>query len=148
MQKLYISGNDFKIKSYSKHDYHILTFAATGFTMLNIYGDHRYGLDIDVIEKFSDKVNKIDEPDSLYPIADISAVPIKYVRDLNDSEALAGQIIDFLKANSSKIKKDKVIFDFRAGVTEFVMEAIEKALESEYAANLEEVIIINDNNQS
>jgi len=112
--------------------------------MLNIYGK-QFGLDRDTIEEFSRQVNRKDESGSLYPKAPISAVPRRLIRDDNDSVALAGQIIDFLKANKQRIKASKLLFDFRAGVAPFVITACKLALESEYVDGINEVVIINEN---
>jgi hypothetical protein len=135
--------NEFN-ESVLEKKYHVLTFAETGFAMLNIYGK-QFGLDRDTIEEFSRQVNRKDESGSLYPKAPISAVPRRLIRDDNDSVALAGQIIDFLKANKQRIKASKLLFDFRAGVAPFVITACKLALESEYVDGINEVVIINEN---
>ena len=54
--------------------YHVLTFAETGFAMLNVYAK-QFGLDKDTIEKFSQETNRKNESGSLHPKAPISAVP-------------------------------------------------------------------------
>ncbi|RUQ35072.1 MAG: hypothetical protein EKK71_14030, partial [Candidatus Competibacteraceae bacterium] len=59
--------------------FHVLTFAETGFAMLNIYGE-QFGLDRDTIEKFSRQVNNKDESGSLFPKAPISAIPRHFIR--------------------------------------------------------------------
>ena len=124
--------------------FHVLTFAETDFAMLNIYGE-QYGLDRDTIEKFSENVNRKDESASLHPIAPISAVPRYFIRDDNNSETLERQIQDFLKANQDHIKAKKLLFDFRAGVAPFVVNACKSALESNLANGIDEVVIINEN---
>jgi hypothetical protein len=124
-------------------DYHILTFAETGFAMLSIYGE-LFGLDFDTINKFSNKVNKNDELGSLHPQASISAVPRRFIRDEEDRNALSEQIEYFLKANQETIKATKLLFDFSAGgVASFVIDACRQALKSPYTNNIDEVIIIN-----
>ncbi len=124
--------------------YHILTFAETGFAMLSIYGE-LLGLDFDTINKFSNKVNNNDESGSLHPQASISAVPRRFIRDKEDRNALSEQIEYFLKANQETIKATKLLFDFRAGVASFVIDACRQALESPYTNNIDEVVIINSN---
>ncbi|MDV6345037.1 hypothetical protein [Nitrosomonas sp. Is37] len=125
-------------------EYHILTFAETGFAMLNLYGES-FGIDRDAIENFSRQSNRADESGSLYPKAPISIVPRRYVRDLNDANQLANQIIEFLKANQKTIHAKKILFDFRAGVDKFVIEACEHALKSPYANGIDEAVIIDEN---
>jgi len=124
--------------------YHVLTFAETGFAMLNIYGE-QFDIDRDTIERFSQQVNREDESGSLHPKAPISAVPRHFIRDDLNSETLAKQIKDFLKANQNHIKAKKILFDFRAGVAPFVVDACRIALESTFANGIDEVVIINEN---
>jgi hypothetical protein len=124
--------------------YHVLTFAETGFAMLNIYGEE-FGLERNTIERFSQEVNRRDESGSLHPKAPISAVPRHLIRDDNDAETLADQIKEFLKANKNQIKANKLLIDFRAGVAPFVLEACRIALESPYANCIDEVFLINEN---
>jgi len=124
--------------------YHALTFAETGFAMLNIYGEE-FGLDRNTIEKFSQEVNRRDESGSLHPKAPISAVPRHFIRDDNNASALAEQIIEFLKVNESQIKSRKLLIDFRAGVAAFTLEACKIALRCNHTACIDEVVIINEN---
>lgn len=131
-------------ESLKESGFHVLTFAETGFAMLNIYGE-QFGLDRDTIERFSRQVNRRNESGSLYPKAPISAVPRHFIRDDNNSETLAQQIQDFLKANQNHIKAKKLLFDFRAGVSPFVVDACKIALQSNLANGIDEVVIINEN---
>ncbi len=134
--------NEFSLEG--KDGYHIVTFAETGFAMLNSYGEH-FGLDENTIEKFSCEVNERDESRSLHPKAPISAVPRRYIRDMADAAELENQIEDLLAANSTTIHATKVLFDFRAGVAPFVIEACERALCHPHAAVIEEAVIISTN---
>lgn len=124
--------------------FHVLTFAETGFAMLNIYG-RQFDIDEDIIEAFSNQVNERSESGSLFPKAPISAVPRWLIRDNDKADLLAEQIVDFLIANHSDIKATRLLFDFRAGVDPFVVDACRRALESPYANGVEEVVIINAN---
>jgi hypothetical protein len=124
--------------------YHILTFAETGFAKLNDYSE-KFGLDQETTIRFSEQVNNKDEPGSLHPKAPVSAVPRRFIRDMTDAQELATQIEYFLYANQTTIKATKLLFDFRAGVAPFVVDACELTLESQYANNIDEVIIINEN---
>ena len=124
--------------------YHVLTFAETGFAMLNIYGEE-FGLDRNTIERFSQEVNRRDESGSLHPKAPISAVPRHFIRDDNNSTTLAEQIKEFLKVNRYQIKANNLLIDFRAGVAPFVLEACRIALESVDANCIGEVVIVNEN---
>ena len=135
--------SDFK-ESLKDSGYHVLTFAETGFAMLNAYGEE-FGLDRDEIEEFSQQVNDKNESGSLHPKSPISAVPRHFIRDNDNPGTLAEQIEDFLKANQSHIKATKLLFDFRAGVAPFVVDACKKALESRYKNGVDEVVIISGN---
>jgi len=124
--------------------FHVLTFAETGFAMLNIYGEE-FDLDRETIERFSQEVNLRNESGSLHPKAPISAVPRHFIRDDNNPETLAEQIREFLKANRNQIKAKKLLIDFRAGVAQFVIKACRVALECPDANFIDEVVIINSN---
>ena len=124
--------------------YHVLTFAETGFAMLNVYSEE-FGIDRNTIERFSQEVNQKDESGSLHPKAPISAVPRHFIRDNNNSARLAVQIKEFLKANENQIKANKLLIDLRAGVAPFVLEACKIALKIPHAICINKVVIINEN---
>lgn len=126
--------------------FHVLTFAETGFAMLNQYC-REYGLDNDTIENFSRTVNQRDESGSLHPVAPISAVPRRFIRDSHAAQPLTDQIIDFLRANQAHIGARNILFDFRAGIKPFVITACRNALADSAAQNLDQVIIINTINK-
>ena len=112
--------------------------------MLNAYCDE-FGIDRDTIEEFSDQVNHKNESGSLHPRAPVSAVPRHLIRDDTNSITLAKEIEEFLKVNESKIKSTKLLFDFRAGVAPFVVDACNMALKSPYTNDVDEVVIIHAN---
>ncbi len=124
--------------------YHVLTFAETGFAMLNVYAK-QFGLDKDTIEKFSQETNRKNESGSLHPKAPISAVPRRFIRDDHNSATLAEQIEDFLKTNQNHIKAKKLLIDFRSGVAPFAVDACKTALQTSYAQAIDEVVIITSN---
>jgi hypothetical protein len=124
--------------------YHILTFAETGFAKLNDYSE-KFGLDRETVSIFSEQVNNKDEFGSLHPKAPVSAIPRRFIRDMTDVQALAKQIEVFLRVNQTTIKAEKLLFDFRAGVAPFVVDACELALKRQHSNNINEVIIINEN---
>jgi hypothetical protein len=99
-------------ESVQEGEYHILTFAETGFAMLNFYGE-TFGIDRDTLENFSQQANRQDESGSLHPKAPISIVPRRYIRDLQNVEQLTEQVIEFLKVNHQTIhaKKYYLIFE-------------------------------------
>lgn len=127
--------------------YHVVTFAESYSSMLDIYSDY-FVIDRDTIEKIVREVNERDEVGSLYPKASISIIPRRYVRDLDNANALAVQLIEFLRVNREIIRSGKILFDFRLGRKSFILEACKEALNSEYAINIKEiVIVVNDDYQ-
>lgn len=61
--------------------YHIHTFAdSDSNTILNTYGK-QFGLNVNIIQQFSHRVNENNESGSLHPKAPISAVPCDLIRD-------------------------------------------------------------------
>ena len=103
----------------SLNGWHILTVAEAGFSMLDVYGRHQNGLDIEVIRQFSDQVNQRDEAGSLHPKAPISALPSRFFREqektmdpavLNDFKR---QLAGFLTAAAQgAIHAQRVLVDF------------------------------------
>lgn len=99
-------------------DWHILTVAESGFSMLDIYGRNQYGLGIEVIREFADQVNALDEAGSLHPRAPISAVPRRFFREQEDSNDPAvmndfrRHILEFLVENQTTIHAQRILIDF------------------------------------
>ena len=125
------------------NDYHILTFAETGFAVLSSCAE-QFGLDWKVVEQFSDQINETDETGSLHPKARISAVPRHLIRENNDSNKLAGYIRDFFDLNMRRIKAKKVIIDFRAGLAPFVVVACRNASTCKSAGFCNQIIIVTE----
>jgi hypothetical protein len=99
-------------------DWHILTVAEAGFSMLDIYGRQQHGLDIETIRQFADRVNERDEVGSLHPRVPISAVPCRFFREQENSTdplVLLGfkhHIVEFLGANRDTIRAQRILVDF------------------------------------
>jgi hypothetical protein len=126
------------------NQYHILTFAETGFAMLNFYGNV-FDVDNKTLNEFSEVTNQKDESGSLFPVAPISIVPQRYIRTLCDVKKLKAKIVEFLKVNQEVIHAKVLLFDFRSGVAPFVIQACESALDSKFAEGIEKVLIISEN---
>lgn len=130
--------------------WHILTVAEAGFSMLDIYGRHQHGLDIEVIRQFADRVNERDEAGSLHPRAPISAVPQRFFREqenrigpevVND---LKRHIIEFLAENQRTICAQQILIDFHvspASVPPRYVAAAEEVVRLHGQAPIEEVVI-------
>ena len=125
-----------------RHEYHVLTYAETGFAPLTIHG-RSMGASDDQLAEFAEQVNSRFETGSLYPRAPISVVPRALIRGMLDADSLRDHIIDFLRMNSHEIQARKIICDFRTPrVQRFVVDAIEAAIESVDGHGLEEVVIL------
>jgi hypothetical protein len=123
-------------------EFHILTYAEEGFAPLNIHGEPR-GISKALLVSFADEVNRKRESGSLHPRAPISAVPRVFIRNLTDSAALSAQIVDFLRANLQTIHAKRVLCDFRTPrVAPYVVSAIEDAMRSPEAEEIDEVVIM------
>jgi hypothetical protein len=127
-----------------RNGFHIITFAETGYAMLNIYGEEAK-IDRGTLEEFASRINRNDSFSSLHPVAPISAVPRRLIRDGGDAVALYRELTLFLRQNGRTIKAKKLLFDFRAGVAPFVLNAVFQALQSEYVGNVDDVVAINAN---
>ncbi len=126
-------------------DWHILTVAEAGFSMLDIYGRSQNGLDIEVIRQFADQVNERDEAGSLHPRAPISALPRRFFREeenslnptvLNDFKC---QIAKFLSANQGTIRAQRILVDFHVSPA---------PVPRRYVDATEEVFHLNNHDQS
>jgi hypothetical protein len=131
--------------------WHIITVAEAGFSMLDIYGRHQNGLDIEVIRQFADRVNVQDKVGSLHPRAPISAIPQRFFREqvnsldpkvLNDFKR---QLTEFLGANQGTICARQILVDFHvcpAPVPRSYIDATEEVFRlHEQDESIQEVVI-------
>ncbi len=130
--------------------WHILTVAEAGFSMLDLYGRHQHGLDIEVIRQFADRVNERDEAGSLHPRAPISAVPRRFFREQETSSDpavvndLKRKILEFLIANQNTIHAQRILIDFHvspASVPSSYVDAAEEVIRSHGQDSIQEVVI-------
>lgn len=61
---------------------HIVLVAEDGFSMLDQYARGKYKMSITNIQEFANRINRSNEPGTLYPHAPISGMPRKYFREL------------------------------------------------------------------
>ena len=130
--------------------WHILTVAEAGFSMLDIYGRHQHGLDIEIIRQFADRINERDEAGSLHPRAPISAVPKRFFREQENSSDPAvvndfkRQILEFLIANQNTIHAQRILIDFHvspASVPRRYVDAAEEVVRMHSQDSIQEVVI-------
>lgn len=127
--------------------FHIVTFADDKQnSLLNLYGSNS-GIDTSILKNFSEVTNNRDEAGGLFPKANISCVPQKYITDLNNVSKLKNHIIDILDVNMNHdiLKFRKMLFDFRNAVSAEVIEVIENSLKEKSNWELDEVIIVEEN---
>lgn len=115
-------------------DWHILTVGEAGFSMLDTYGRHKHGVNIDVIQSFADQINERNESGSLHPKAPISAIPRRFFRDISESEIpnhiedFKRHINEFIDANRNEIRAKKILIDFHVSqepVSKLYLDATE-----------------------
>lgn len=131
--------------------WHILTVGEAGFSMLDIYGRKQYGLAIEVIRVFADRINESDESGSLYPRAPISAIPCRFFREQASStdpsvlDDFKRHISDFIESNRKTIRATRIFVDFHvspAPVPRHYIEAAEEVFRlSREDSGIEEVVI-------
>lgn len=98
--------------------WHVLTVAESGFSMLDIYGRKRLGVDGEKLRAFEEKINSTGESGSLFPFAPLSAVPRKFFREESASRNpvffsdFQRHIQDFISANETIIRAEKVLIEF------------------------------------
>jgi hypothetical protein len=132
-------------------EWHKLVVAEAGFSMLDIYGRHKHGIDIEVIREFADSVNRRNEGGSLHPKAPISALPRKYFREIEDSDIprhipeFRRDFSEFIAANRQTIKAKQVLIDLHVSprpVAAQYFSAIEEILKTQKdEAGIDEVVI-------
>lgn len=123
-------------------EFHILTYAEDGFSPLDLHGQ-QFGVDREQIKAFAKAVNDREDVGTLYPLAPISAVPRKLVRDNQDADTLAVSIKNFFDENRETIKAKLIAFDFRTpSVPAFAIEALKTVIQADAHSILEEVLII------
>lgn len=130
-----VSITERKFEFSKSSNYHILTIAEAGFSMLDIYGRHHYGVDIEIIRQFADRINTNNESGSLHPHIPISAIPRKYFRDhesttdTNILKEFQSHIKDFLVANRTHIQATALLIDFHVSSTNVPKQYINALLE-------------------
>jgi hypothetical protein len=131
-------------------DWHILTVAEAGFSMLDIYGRHQHALDIEEIRQFADRVNALDQTVSLHPRAPISALPRRFFREQEsdpDPSIMIDfdhRILEFIDANRSTIHARRILIDLHvspANVPSHYVDATAMAVHLHGQDSIEEVVI-------
>ena len=72
---------DETIKVLKRKACHVVTFAESGLSFFRSYCDFAYNISLDEIDKYVDQVNKANETGTLYPKANITALPPHVFRE-------------------------------------------------------------------
>lgn len=135
--------------------WHILTVAESGFSMLNAYASDQYGIDDMKIRQFEEQVNDNNEAGSLHPVAPVSAIPRKYLRELLNStepsilKEFKTHLKEFIAANSKSIKSEKIVIDFRVSpspIPQQYIAAIVEVFKLYKGKMLKDIVIIDSVN--
>lgn len=136
--------------------FHCVCIAENGFSMINQYAGHLYGVSHEVIREFCESVNRRNEMGSLYPLAPVSALPSHFVREwpsINDSEsqsaklqAFSKEINAFLMANHQTLHADRIAVDLRVSpepIPADLVRAFEAAVStSPYASHIQKFVLV------
>lgn len=121
---------------------HILTYAEEGFAPLNFHAK-KFRVEQAILVKFADEVNARDETGSLHPVASISAVPRRLIRDHRGFEELPKFIHEFIQVNGHRFLARKVIFDFVTNhLSTFVLTTLETTLLALPDSSVDEFVIV------
>lgn len=131
-------------------DWHVLTVAEAGFSMLDVYGRHHHGLDRDLLQRFDDDVNARDAGGTLHPHAPISALPRRFFHDPNAAAdtalvaEFARRLEDFLVASRETIRGRRVLVDLHVSPEPVPRPLLEAAREvfAQHGGWLDEVRLL------
>ncbi len=124
--------------------YHVLTYAEEGFAPLNL---HTRATDLSQadLKAFAKLINDLDELSTLYPRAQLSAVPRRLIREPMGPSELSQAIQRFFQINSEGIRARRLLLDFRTPrVSNWVYTALEMSLESPEVSLIDKIVVLDD----
>lgn len=124
--------------------YHVLTYAEEGFAPLN---QHTSDTDLSQadLKAFAKLINDLDQPGTLYPRVQLSAIPRRLIREPMGPSELSQSIQRFFQINAEKIRAEKLLLDFRTPrVSNWVYTALEMSLESPTVSFIDEIVVLDD----
>ena len=129
----------------SEFQTHLLTYAEEGFAPLNFHAK-RFQIEREVLVKFENEVNFLDQTGTLFPLAPISAVPRRLIRDEKGHTELSKYIHEFLAVNSQIFLARRVVFDFvTSHLSPKALTVIERTLNNLIDTSIDEFVIVTVN---
>lgn len=131
--------------------WHVITVAESGFSMLDIFGSRRYGIDRDALRCFEEKINATNESGSLHPQAPISAIPRKFLRELSGSTQdlvlaeFRRHFLEFISANERTIRAARILVELHVSpqsVPEHYVQAVEDAFRASQTEGVVRAVVI------
>lgn len=123
-------------------DYHVLTYADSGFGPLPHYTKRR--VPRDQVEELVDRINERDEAATFFPLP-LSAVPRKVIWDKLHWAELRAHLADFLQVNARAFGARRILIDFQSPHgTAHVMEALRGAVEDVPPVCVDEIVVVTD----
>lgn len=112
------------LKELSNRDFHLVTFAEDGESIFSTALRKSFLISRREVSRYCDIINQSKETGTIWPKADVTAIPMNFCREtLDRPRALRTCIRDTFVANRDYCMSSKMVFDFTGGVLN--TEAIE-----------------------
>lgn len=123
-------------------EFHVLTFAELGASPLGVHGDAA-GIQRDRLLTFTMDTNAQGVVRTLFPWAEISAVPRSALRGMPTADRLARHLVEFFVMNRANIGARRLAIDFRTPVVPNVVGgALEIALAKVEPGPVDHIVVI------
>ena len=93
-----------------KEKFYCLTYAEDGFSPLTQF-IKKFNVSAESITSFADQVNQRDDIGTLYPLAPVSCMPRKCVRDSLGYRDIPRHLLIFITENHNSIKSKNLVID-------------------------------------
>lgn len=121
-------------------DYHVLTYADSGYGPLPHYTKRR--VPREQVEELVTRINERGEAASFFPLA-LSAVPRAVIWDKLHWPELRAHLADFLRANARGFGARRILIDLQSPHgTAHVMEAVRGAVEDAPPICVDEIVVV------
>jgi hypothetical protein len=121
-------------------DYHVLTYADSGYGPLAHYTKRR--VPREQVEELVSRINQRGEAATFFPLQ-LSAVPRKVIWDKRHWSELRAHLADFLHVNARAIGARRILIDLQSPHgTAHVMEALRGAVEDVCPICVDEIVVV------